>query len=113
MFKICQKIQNSVLSILNADEIQPLLSLYKTDSLLESHPSFSLLPSHFPFSKMMITCRPVPEVLLCLSYTFTDLCAVLIHGPNLLPILPMSEDSTWILKKKQIGIRLNDCKLYD
>lgn len=114
MFKICQKIENFVLSILNADEIQPLLSLFKTDSLLESHPSFSLLPSHFPpFFKMMITCRPVPEVLLCLSYTFTDLCAVLIHGPNLLPILPMSEGSTWILKKKQIGIRLDDFKLYD
>ena len=110
MFKICQKIQNSVLSILNADEIQPLLCLFKTDSLLESHPSFSLLPSHFPpFFKMMITCRTVPG----LSYTFTDLCAVLIHLPNLLPILPMSEDSTWILKKKQIGIRLDDCKLYD
>lgn len=88
--------------------------LYSKQILYLKATSFSLLLSHFsPFSKMMITCRPVPEVLLCLSYTFTDLCAVLIHGPNLLPILPMSEDSTWILKKKQIGIRLNDCKLYD
>ena len=85
-----------MLSILNADEVQ-LLSLFKTDSLLESHPSFSLLPSHFPpFIKMMITCRPVPEGLSCLLYTFTDLCAM----------LPMNEDSTWILKNKQIEIRL-------
>ena len=36
MFKICQKIQNFVLSILNADEIQ-LFAFFKTDSLLESH----------------------------------------------------------------------------
>jgi len=86
-----------VLSILNADEVQLLLSLFKTDSLLESHLSFSLLPSHFPpFIKMMITCRPVPEGLSCLLYTFTDLCAM----------LPMNEDSTWILKNKQIEIRL-------
>ena len=88
--------------------------LYSKDSLLESHPSFSLLPSHIPpFFKMIITCRPVPKGLLCLLYTFTDLCAVLIHGSNLLPILPMNEDSTWILENKQIEIRLDDCKLYD